>query len=99
MPVVKPISELQRNFSSIVDTYHSTHEPVYLTKNGSVSLVVIDAATYDEQARAISGIREREERIQRAITQGYDDYLNGRVRSWKQARADIDRIRAARDEA
>ena len=98
MPVVKPISDLQRNFSSIADTCHSTHEPVYLTKNGSASLVVIDAATYDEQARAILRIREREERVQRAITRGYDDYLNGRVRTWEQAKSDIDRIRAARQD-
>lgn len=100
MPVVKPISDLQRNFGSIAETCHTTGEPVYLTKNGSASLVVMDASAYDEQARALSGIREREERIQRAITRGYDDYLNGRVRSWEQAKADIDKIRAARhDEA
>lgn len=99
MPVVKPISDLQRNFGSIAETCHETHEPVYLTKNGSASLVVMDAAAYDEQARAISGIREREERIQRAITRGYDDYLNGRIRSWDQAKSDIAKIRAARNES
>jgi len=96
MPVVKPISDLQRNFSSIADSCHQTKEPVYLTKNGSASLVVMEA--YDEQTRALSAIQEREDRIQRAITRGYDDLVNGRVRPWKQAKADADRIRAARHE-
>ena len=73
-------------------------QPVYLTKNGSASLVVMDAEAYDEQTRALSAIQEREERIQRAITRGYDDLVNGRVRPWKQAKADADRIRAARHE-
>lgn len=98
MPVVKPISDLQRNFGSIADSCHQTKEPVYLTKNGSASLVVMDAEAYDEQTRALSAIQEREERIQRAITRGYDDLVNGRVRPWKQAKADADRIRAARHE-
>lgn len=98
MPVVKPISDLQRNFSSIADSCHQTKEPVYLTKNGSASLVVMDAEAYDEQTRALTAIQEREERIQRAITRGYDDLVNGRVRPWKQAKADAGRIRAARHE-
>ncbi len=98
MPVVKPISDLQRNFGSIADSCHETKEPVYLTKNGSASLVVMDAEAYDEQTRALTAIQEREERIQRAITRGYDDLVNGRVRPWKQAKADADRIRAARHE-
>ncbi len=97
MPAVKPISDLQRNLGAIVDTCHQSGEPVYLTKNGSASLVVIDAAVYDEQARVLNAVREREERVQRAIARGYDDLLNGRVRPWSQAKVDADRIREARN--
>ena len=50
-PVVKPISDLQRNFGSIADSRHKTKEPVYLTKNGSASLVVMNTEAYDEQTR------------------------------------------------
>lgn len=32
MPVVKPISDLQRDFGSIADSCHKTKDPVYLTK-------------------------------------------------------------------
>lgn len=95
MPVVKPISDLQRNLGPIAQICHDTGEPVYLTKNGSASLVVMDAEQFDCQARALSLVREHEERVQRAIARGYDDMLNGRTRSWKQAKIDADRIRVA----
>lgn len=87
MPVVKPISDLQRNFGSIADICHKTKEPAYLTKNGSASLVVMDAEVYDEQTRALAAIQERENRIQQSIARGYDDLANGRIRPWKQVKA------------
>ena len=49
-----------------------------------------------DQTRALTTIQEREDRIQRAIARGYDDLTNGRVRPWKQAKAEADRIRASR---
>lgn len=97
MPKVRPVSDLQRNIGSISSECKETKEPIYLTKNGSASLVVIDADTYDEQSRALANMREKEERIGRAISRGYDDLLNGRMRSWKQAKLDADRIREARN--
>lgn len=42
----------------------------------------------------VGTIREREDRIQCAITRGYDGLVNGRIRPWKQAKAD--RMRAIR---
>lgn len=49
-----------------------------------------------DQTRALTIIQEREDHIQRAITRGYDDIANGRVRPWKQAKAEADRMRASR---
>lgn len=96
MPLMKPISDLQRNLGPIAQACHETGEPVYLTKNGTASLVVMDAEEFDRQARTLSAIREREERVQRAISRGYDDMLNGHTRPWKQAKQDAKRIRTAR---
>lgn len=96
IPVVKPISDLQRNFGSIEDICHKTIEPVYLTKNGSVSIVVMDPEAYDKQMRALAAIQEREARIQHSIARDYADLVNGRVRPWKQAKAEADRMRAIR---
>lgn len=49
-----------------------------------------------DQTRALTIIQEREDHIQRTITHGYDDLTNGRVRPWKQAKAEADRMRASR---
>lgn len=49
-----------------------------------------------DQTRALTTIQEHEDHIQRAITRGYDDLANGRIRSLKQAKAEADRIRASR---
>ena len=46
------------------------------------------------QTRALTTIQEREDHIQRTIAHGYDDLTNGRVRPWKQAKAEADRMRA-----
>lgn len=96
MPVVKPISDLQRDFGSIADSCHKTKDPVYLAKNRSASLAAMDAAAYDGQTRALTAIQKREDRIQQSIARGYDDLKNGRIRPWKQAKAEADRMRAIR---
>ena len=49
-----------------------------------------------DQTRALTTIQEREDHIQRAITRGYDDLTNSRVRPWKQAKTEADRMRAIR---
>lgn len=48
-----------------------------------------------DQTRALTTIQEREDHIQRTIAHGYDDLTNGRVRPWKQAKAEADRMRAS----
>lgn len=49
-----------------------------------------------DQTRALTAIQEREDRIQRSIAHGYDDLTNDRVRPWKQAKAEADRMLASR---
>ncbi len=43
MPNIRTASELQRNMNAIYDLCESTKEPVYITRNGRESLVVMDA--------------------------------------------------------
>lgn len=42
----------------------------------------------------IDNRHETNKLIQRSIVRGYDDLANGRVRPWKQAKAEADRMRA-----
>ncbi len=39
---------------------------------------------------------DEQARVQHSIARGYDDLTNGRVRPWKQAKAEADRMRAIR---
>ena len=52
MPTIKPVSELQRNAASLVREAMETKEPIYLTKNGSAAVVLLDAEEYDRQLAA-----------------------------------------------
>ena len=99
MPVVLPVSELQRNMGAVAERCHDSKEPIYLTKNGKASLVVMDAAEFDSRFASLEGLRAHEERVMRAISRGYDDMLNGRLRPLDQAKLDAEKIRAARHDA
>ena len=98
MPTVKPISELQRNMGAIARECHETGEPIYLTKNGSASLVVMDAEAFDRLMAVHDDVYERESRVYDAIMRGLEDMNAGRVRTLDQAIEDAAKMRAMRDE-
>lgn len=54
MPQIKPISELRNNFASIAKVVHETKEPVFLTKNGHGSMVIMSVETYEKMSDIIS---------------------------------------------
>lgn len=47
MPIIKPVSDLRNNFSEIERL--SKSQPVFLTKNGVGSMVVLSMEDYDKQ--------------------------------------------------
>lgn len=59
---------------------------------------MMDAVESDDRPDAFEGLREYEERIGRAISRGYSDMMNGRVRPLAQAVQDAERIRSVRCE-
>jgi hypothetical protein len=44
----------------------------------------------------IDNRHEAHRTVQQSIARGYDDLVNGRIRPWKQAKAEADRMRAIR---
>ena len=94
MPVVKPISDLQRNMADITSECQESGQPVYLTKNGSAALVVMDAAAFDAEMSLHHAVRDRETRVYNAIMRGLDDERAGRVRTLAEAREDAAALRA-----
>ena len=47
MAIIRPVSDMQRKSGEIAKLAKETKEPVYLTKNGSEYLVLIDAQEYE----------------------------------------------------
>ena len=93
MPTVMPVSELQRNFKKVVDECERSSDPIYLTRNGSASLVVMDAASFDREMAIHERVRDREIRVQKSIERGYEDYLAGRYLPLDQALDEADKAR------
>lgn len=50
VPIIRSSSEIRKDYNSIERLAIESGQPVYLTKNGRASLVVIDANTFDYDA-------------------------------------------------
>ena len=55
---IRPCVEIQENYNEISTLCKETQEPVFLTKDGSRDLVVLDLETY-ETMRAAIDLREK----------------------------------------
>jgi len=48
MPIIKPISDLRNKSNEISELAHSVNEPIYITKNGEGSLVVMSISHFSK---------------------------------------------------
>lgn len=63
MPNIRPISDLRNHFAEITRDVQATGEPVFLTKNGVGSLVVMSMEAYEAkryEAAVYDRLREAE---------------------------------------
>ncbi len=69
MPTIRPVSDLRNHFAEITKEVQESREPVFLTKNGVGSIVVMSMESY-EQNRYDSMVYDklREAEIQAADT-------------------------------
>ena len=47
--IIKPSSELRKNYNSIAEICRLTKKPVFLTRNGSGDTVLMDMETYNKR--------------------------------------------------
>ena len=98
MPLIKSSSDLQRNFGAIASLAHETGEPIYITRNGESSLVVMDADAYDDARELADAVRDYElsvldayrrsdEEIAAGHTMSYEEYRSRRAASYVEAMA------------
>jgi prevent-host-death family protein len=53
MPSIRPISDLRNSANEISDFCRQTREPVYITRNGSGDMVVLNIEEYERQLAVI----------------------------------------------
>ena len=67
MPSIRPVSDLRNHFAEITKEVQTSNEPVFLTKNGVGSIVVMSMESY-EQSRYDSMVEnEDDDAIRRAL--------------------------------
>ncbi|MDL2324533.1 type II toxin-antitoxin system Phd/YefM family antitoxin [Ruminococcaceae bacterium OttesenSCG-928-A16] len=52
-PIIKPSSELRKNYNNIAEICRTTKEPVFLTRNGEGDTVLMDMETYGRREREL----------------------------------------------
>lgn len=63
LPLIRPISDLRTDLNDVCDMARENREPIFMTKNGKASLVVIDCEAYEQQRqhdRFVLKLREAE---------------------------------------
>ncbi|WP_305297389.1 type II toxin-antitoxin system Phd/YefM family antitoxin [Parvibacter caecicola] len=62
-PAIRPISDLRTDLNGICEQAAQSQQPIFMTKNGKASLVVIDCEAYERQRqhdRYVLKLREAE---------------------------------------
>jgi prevent-host-death family protein len=63
IPQIRPISDLRTNLNDVCEQAQESKEPIFMTKNGKASLVVIDCEAYEQMQqheRYVQKLREAE---------------------------------------
>ena len=68
-PIIKPSSELRKNYNSIAEICRSSKTPVFLTRNGEGDTVIMDIETYSR--------REEELDFAFKLLEAERDWING----------------------
>jgi prevent-host-death family protein len=53
-PIIKPSSELRKNYNSVAEICRTRKVPVFLTKNGEGDMVLMDIATYSRREEELA---------------------------------------------
>jgi PHD/YefM family antitoxin component YafN of YafNO toxin-antitoxin module len=72
-PIIKPSSELRKNYNSIAEICRTSRAPVFLTRNGEGDMVIMDIETYNrrEEDLAVAERLTAAERVRAAGAKGY----------------------------
>lgn len=90
MPITCTATDVQRNMSSVYELCRETRQPVYITKNGSADLVIMDAKAFEETQELQRLVYEREMRTYRALMKSQEEFERGEYSSLSEVLAEMD---------
>ena len=71
-PVIKPSSELRKNYNSVADICRTRKIPVFLTRNGEGDMVIMDIETYSRREEDLA-LAQRLASVELARISGIND--------------------------
>jgi PHD/YefM family antitoxin component YafN of YafNO toxin-antitoxin module len=86
---IRSVTDFQRNAKVHVARLKKTKAPMVLTVNGNASVVVQDAAAYQEDMDRLAKLEE--ERFVAAVNEGIADMKAGRMIPLEEARARVEK--------
>jgi len=72
-PIIKPSSELRKNYNSVAEICRTYKAPVFLTRNGSGDTVLMDIETYSQREEDLA-VAEQLLAAERARLEGTRGY-------------------------
>ncbi|MCL1883145.1 MAG: type II toxin-antitoxin system Phd/YefM family antitoxin [Defluviitaleaceae bacterium] len=87
-PIIKPSSELRKNYNSVAEICRSNKVPVFLTRNGEGDMVLMDIESYGRREESLATAERlmQAEMARLMGTQGYtvDQFRNNMKQAIKQ---------------
>jgi PHD/YefM family antitoxin component YafN of YafNO toxin-antitoxin module len=71
--IIKPSSELRKNYNNIAEVCRTSKTPVFLTRNGEGDTVIMDIETYSKREEDLA-VAERLLAVERSRLEGTRDY-------------------------
>ena len=78
--IIKPAHLIEKNYDTISNLCKNTQQPVYLTKNGEIDLVVMDIHTF-EQREAMLQLKEELISVEEQRLNGGKEYTLNEVKN------------------
>ena len=72
-PIIKPSSELRKNYNSVAEICRTQKVPVFLTRNGEGDMVLMDIKTYSQREEDLA-LAQRLSAIELARLSGTKDF-------------------------
>lgn len=89
MPKIRALSDFNRNQNTLIEELHESGEPIYLTRNGSSCLVVMDAEAFDATMAFRNSAYVREMSLTQRLKESFQQVLDGKTVDAEEAERQI----------